>query len=605
MTMTWGQELWDQYPNLSDHTHKGIEFLDKYGSFIKERCAIEVEYAGKLKRLVKTHQIKKKDEEDNQYSYCKAFLLMLQEITDLAGQHELIAENMMAQIAKEIAMQLKEIKEERKRYLTEGQRLQNAYSVSIYQLDKAKKSYEKAFKESEKALDNYQKADADLNLSRAEVEKARMISLSRGQFSDEAKTEYANQLQKTNELQRNHFNDLMPKVFQQLQDMEERRIACVQNYMRLSATIHRAVFPIIDKCLEGVLKASESISPQDDSMLVIERYKSGNVPPQDIPFEDLSDPSTLPPKDEKMGSNHLTYSHSIKSETLRGTLSVSKLKKRGGIFGIFGSNKNANLDDSKDDYAELPPMQRRKRLNAKIDQIQSQINQEVAVRDGLMKMKAAYESNPSMGDPHSVEGQLAENGHRMEKLHSEHRKFSSYLEDAEGKPNTPRVQKRHSRNSVSEDSLSRSASDSSVSQNPPNQLTPNSKNRLNSSNHNSEVKSNSPIPEIETNGPEPEHSPESGISTSNLSIPDADDFEDAQDVPDAEFDADILPSLGRAKALYPFEAQSEGSIAMLEGEEMEVVELDQGDGWTRVRRMNAEEEGFVPTSYIEVEVANC
>lgn len=40
---------------------------------------------------------------------------------------------------------------------------------------------------------------------------------------------------------------------------------------------------------------------------------------------------------------------------------------------------------------------------------------------------------------------------------------------------------------------------------------------------------------------------------------------------------------------------------MLENEELYLIEKDQGDGWTRVRRMNGEcEEGFVPTSYIEV-----
>lgn len=41
---------------------------------------------------------------------------------------------------------------------------------------------------------------------------------------------------------------------------------------------------------------------------------------------------------------------------------------------------------------------------------------------------------------------------------------------------------------------------------------------------------------------------------------------------------------------------------MAENEELHVIELDQGDGWTRVRRMNTGnlvEEGFVPTSYIE------
>lgn len=59
----------DQYPSISDHTHKGIDFLDKYGAFVKERCAIEIEYAGKLKRLAKHYQLKKKDtdNEDNQW----------------------------------------------------------------------------------------------------------------------------------------------------------------------------------------------------------------------------------------------------------------------------------------------------------------------------------------------------------------------------------------------------------------------------------------------------------------------------------------------------------------------------------------------------------
>lgn len=45
-------------------------------------------------------------------------------------------------------------------------------------------------------------------------------------------------------------------------------------------------------------------------------------------------------------------------------------------------------------------------------------------------------------------------------------------------------------------------------------------------------------------------------------------------------------------------ASNEGSIDMVEGEDYEVLELDQGDGWTRVRKANGEE-GFVPTTYIE------
>jgi hypothetical protein len=115
-------------------------------------------------------------------------------------------------------------------------------------------------------------------------------------------------------------------------------------------------------------------------------------------------------------------------------------------------------------------------------------------------MKAAYESNPSMGDPASVSGQMIENGHKLDKLHRELQKFQGYLEDVDSitnkGPGTPYSQKRKSstnstssstnqqslsqtalpttgassglsrqnqRNSMSEDSLSRSASESSFS----------------------------------------------------------------------------------------------------------------------------------------------
>lgn len=264
---------------------------------------------------------------------------MTQEITDLAGQHEVIAENMTTHIVKEIATLLKELKEERKRYLHEGAKNQNHLQNALQQLDKAKKAYEKAYKEAEKAQDNYQKADADLNLSRAEVEKARMISLTKNQMCDDCKTEYANHLQKTNELQRLHFTELMPKIFNQLQDMEERRAACIQNHMKQSALIQRQVFPIIDKCLEGVIKAAETIDPKEDTYQVIEKYKSGNFPPEDLPFDDLSNPRPESEISVSRGSTSLNYSNSIKSETLRGTLSAARFKKRGGIFGIFTSNK--------------------------------------------------------------------------------------------------------------------------------------------------------------------------------------------------------------------------------------------------------------------------
>ena len=72
--------------------------------------------------------------------------------------------------------------------------------------------------------------------------------------------------------------------------------------------------------------------------------------------------------------------------------------------------------------------------------------QETAARDGLMKMKTVYEANPALGDPMSIQvnillvikvkdssrvlyqGQLTENGHRLDKLRSDLRRYQVRLE---------------------------------------------------------------------------------------------------------------------------------------------------------------------------------
>ncbi|GIY21847.1 hypothetical protein CEXT_163541 [Caerostris extrusa] len=491
---------------------------------------------------------------------------MLNEVNDTAGQHEVIAETYCNQIQVEISDLVKEIKDERNGFFMRGKSTKVIYRIPDIVLISIKKTYEKSFKESEKANDTFVKIDADINLSRADVEKARLHAQLKNRTAEDYKTDYANQLQKTNELQRLHFYDLMPNIFQQLQDMDERRICCIQNVMQRFASVHKQVLPIILKCLDGIITAAEAINPREDTRLVIEKYKSGYDPPEDIPFEDLSNP--------RNGDVCNTLSSNrTDSLTVRGTMTVGKNKRR-GILNIFSNNKNT-VDEIKEDFSDLPPNQRKKKLQQKIDEIKTKIQQETAARDGLMKMKGVYEKNPAMGDPATVEGQLADNGLKLEKLQNELLKFQGYMTDAEGNGNLSR----DNRSSISEDSLSRSASDSSVC-NPMN------------------YKISAP------NTPQQTHGPESGIGTSQPSITDdAENFPDPEFENEYEYNDEFDAVLGTGKALYPFTGQSEGSIGVVEGEEFDIVELDQGDGWTRIRKRNFEE-GFVPTSYIETYLYN-
>lgn len=578
--MNWGTELWDQWDSIAGHTQKGIGFLEQYGHFVKERCQIELDYARGLRRLVKTYLPKKKECEDLQFTSVKAFRDAVSETADLAGQHEVISENLTTVVLAEIASLIKEMKEDRKKHLADGGRVQQQLSQSLQQLEKSKKNYEKAFREAEKAQENYLKADADLHLSRAEVEKQRMNASIKSQQCEDSKNEYANQLQKTNQLQGDHYNTVMPGIFQGLQDLDEKRINNFKNLLKKSVDIERAVFPIINKCLDGIVSAADSIDEKFDSQVVIERYKSGFTPPGDIPFDDLSTP-------RQNGDSTPTSHPPIRQDTIKGTISASKLKKRGGIFGIFGSNK--------EDFSDLPPNQRKKRIQQRIDDVTTKLHQETAAKDGLLKMKEVYEGNPSLGDPMSITGQLSDSCQRIEKLRNELQRYQAMLDDvdgdgiggggaASGGPSTPNA------------SLARHHS---------NVMSPHH-------HHNGGASPRSSVTSHRTSLSDESlsrssHSPESGIGLSHNSLPGSDTYDqpDTGEDENGEFyDTEPLPIIGTCRAIYVFEGTSEGSMSMAEGEELNVIELDQGDGWTRVRRMSEFEEGFVPTSYIEMSLYN-
>lgn len=114
---------------------------------------------------------------------------------------------------------------------------------------------------------------------------------------------------------------------------------------------------------------------------------------------------------------------------------------------------NTLADGVKEDYNNLPPNQRRKKLAAKIQEIQQKIQSETAARDGLMKMKGVYEANSLLGDPMTVEGQLNESEHKLEKYKSELVKYQTYLEQANATQ-----QSQHSPNSIRNQSHSQSHS---------------------------------------------------------------------------------------------------------------------------------------------------
>ncbi|XP_023663616.1 formin-binding protein 1 isoform X22 [Paramormyrops kingsleyae] len=546
----------DQFDNLEKHTQWGIEFVERYTKFVKERSEIELSYAKQIRNLSKKYQPKKnskEEEENNKYSACRAFLSTLNELNDYAGQHEVIAENLTSQIISELTRYIQELKAERKSHFHDGRKAQQHIENSWKQLESSKRRFERECKEADRAQQYFEKMDSDINVTKADVEKrcshkARQQAQMRHQIAADSKTEYASYLQKFNQEQNDHYHTLIPHIFQKIQEMEERRIERVGESMKTFAEVDRQVLPIVGKCLDGMTKGAESIEPKHDSSQVVESYKSGFEPPGDVEFED--------------------YSQAMKRTASECSLSNSRAeskpdkptgKSKGKLWPFMKKSKlSLKLGAGSEDFSHLPPEQRRKKLQAKVDDINKDIEKEMDKKDALIKMKDVYVKNPHMGDPSSVDPRLAETGQNIEKLQLEAQKFEGWLAEVEGR--MPVKSEPPQRQSVLYE-------------------TQNS------------VPSNDNCAQDRESSPDGSYTEEQS-SEAQIKVPNV-EFDDEFD------DEETLPTIGTCKALYCFEGNNEGTISVMEGELLYVIEEDKGDGWTRVRR-NEEEEGYVPTSYVEV-----
>ncbi|XP_035754142.1 formin-binding protein 1 isoform X7 [Egretta garzetta] len=535
----------DQFDNLEKHTQWGIDVLEKYIKFVKERTEIELSYAKQLRNLSKKYQPKKnsKEEEEYRYTSTRAFLATLNEMNDYAGQHEVISENMTSLITGELTRYVQELKQERKSHFHDGRKAQQHIETCWKQLEASKRRFERDCKEADRAQQYFEKMDADINVTKADVEKARQQAQLRHQMAEDSKAEYSSTLQKFNSEQHDHYYTHIPNIFQKIQEMEERRIVRIGESMKTFAEVDRQVIPIIGKCLDEITKAAESIDHKNDSQLVIEAFKSGFEPPGDVDFEDFTQPMKRTVSESSLSNSR----GDGKSELKFGG------KSKGKLWPFIKKNKGAGPED----FSNLPPEQRRKKLQQKVDELNKDIQKEMDQRDALTKMKDVYIKNPQMGDAASVDHRLAELGQNIEKLRLEVQKFEGWLAEVEGR--LPMRTEQARRQSGLYEAQNTSAVNSCA--------------------------------QDRESSPDGSYTEEQSQET-EMKVP-ATDFDDEFD------DEEPLPTIGTCKALYTFEGQNEGTISVAEGEMLYVIEEDKGDGWTRIRR-NEDEEGYVPTSYVEV-----
>ncbi|XP_024115376.1 cdc42-interacting protein 4 homolog isoform X1 [Oryzias melastigma] len=417
--MDWGTDLWDQYDVIDKHTQSGLDLMERYIKFVKERTDIEQNYAKQLRNLTKKYNKRgNKDDQDCKYSNHAAFQEILNELNDYAGQREVIAESMSTTIYVDLTKQLQDLKAERKNHLLDVKKAQQNLESSFKHLESIKKRSAKEWAEAEKATQQAEKIDNDPNATKPDVDKAKQHANTRTHIADECRTDYAAELQKYNKEQKSHYYSDVPQIFNKLQDMDERRIRMLaEKYCRFSE-IEKSVLPIITKCLDGIIAAGQRIDEKKDSKLLIEHHKSGFERPGDVEFED--------------------YNQGVKKAISESNLNPPKVRGKLRLFGKKHKTSHADKHTAQsEDFSHLPPEQRKKKLQAKIEEISKDLQKTQDQSEALDKMKGVYEQNPQMGDPASLEPQISETSQKMSRLKGELNKYETWLSEAVGGEESP------------------------------------------------------------------------------------------------------------------------------------------------------------------------
>ncbi|XP_030852990.1 cdc42-interacting protein 4 isoform X8 [Strongylocentrotus purpuratus] len=629
--------LGDQISNLEKHTDRGIDYVDRFGSFVKERQKIEIEYASQLKKLHKNYLPKKKEEEDyKRYTALHAFRQILSEVNSIANQHELIGEYLVTNVLKEVQALISELRSERKKHLQEFKQDDNNLEKSIRKMEGTKSTYKHSHEAWMTSKMNFEKANEDMNQTKAQVEKYRATMNGKNSQKCECKDNYILQLDNTNKEQRDFYYTKIPQIFNKIQEMDERRNQRLGEFYTSYAEGHRQVIPLIQNCLDTMTSEAEKVDPSKDSRQTIDRYKTGLVPPDDIQMIDFDE---LQRKESNVDTVSMHSLQSLKDVDKNGTLSSIAMRKRrakGTIFGMFGKKEDKDgsrastsikmkiphtpsfrrKEEPKEDFSHLPPNQQSKKLKEKLDDLNNLIESEVKSKEGLQRMREVYTKNPTLGDPASVDRQLAEIGKKMDVLRMDLNKYQKFMghspyknnslpsgceltptdTDNDNEQNEDTSEPKGHRQSVLAEIKNYLAhaegrpittTPQGTPQSTP-QGTPQQPSKTHDHGRESETE-RLPPSGAETPQTITEHDGQnsSGEPLSSPGWGGQNSFDDQ----------DREEPIGKCRAIYEFTTDDENLLCLGKGEEVELIEKDSGDGWTRVRR--GEDEGYVPTTYIE------
>ncbi|KAI9284157.1 hypothetical protein BC943DRAFT_326454 [Umbelopsis sp. AD052] len=568
---TFGTDLKDQVPLIADHVGDGIAFLDEFRSFAKDRLQLEKDYAQKLESLCRKYNSKKQkvttksssaqparqDDEwdwtDKSSTTSNAWTSLLQQTEVVARTRQQLSEDISSGIVDVLKAVAIKKEEARKKHVAFYQKLRMDRDKAYGEKDKAKQAYDDACAEVENLRAKMDRGTGDQDKVHRQFEQAIVDC-------HNAKNIYILSIGVANAAKEKYFDTDIPGLSNRLQELNETRILTgqqlLQNYISLDI---KALSASIDH-MRGASDVVSKVDAEVDAAVFVRKAiekahfdKDSQAHFNFMPWNGGGNPSVIIDRDETMQvddtaaiflNNTLVKNtrklNEVNSELNKKMQEVTALREK--VASFAQAPKYGAYDDVNEVLSDA------QRHVSVIATYQAKYKAEIAlitasIGDAGLQAKAHEFKPTSFTIPTTCDYcETTVWGLTKQGVTCKACGYNCHAKcEMKVPPNCTRVKGKIDR----QKSMSRPES----------------------------FRSRSAGPER----PSPDSTPSLAVSSNPA-------------------------ALGRAYAIYDYDAANEDEISIREGNEVTIVEGDDGSGWMKIR-LNSNQ-GLVPANYIETTSAD-
>ncbi|KAL4903880.1 hypothetical protein BDW74DRAFT_155554 [Aspergillus multicolor] len=289
----FGAELKDAFKPVNNWVSNGISWMEEIQQFYRERSVIEKEYAAKLTALCKKYYDRKAKKisplsvGDNptmtpgslESASLTTWTTQLSAVESHAAERDRFANDLIAQVAEPLKHSAAQYEELRKCHVDFHGKLEKEREASYSELKKVKGKYDGACQEVETRRKKMESAFDHGKTKAQTVYQQQILEM------NNVKNTYLISINVTNKLKERFFHEYVPELLDGLQDLNETRVGRLNTLWSLAAQLEKSSLTKSADHMANLANEIPRNQPHLDSLMFLRHNVTQLQEPANVGFE--------------------------------------------------------------------------------------------------------------------------------------------------------------------------------------------------------------------------------------------------------------------------------------------------------------------------------